>query len=47
MKYLHAEKYTVIALRDLQKWVNPEIFPADAQAIIQQRKQRLQAGQSI
>jgi len=47
MKYLHAEKYSVIALRDLRKWVNPDVVPADPEAIIRQRKQRLQAGDPI
>lgn len=41
MKYLKLEGYTVIALRDLQKYVDPAIDPADPNAIIEARKATL------
>lgn len=41
LRYLHLEKYTVIALRDLQQYVDPLVAPADPQAIIEARKQAL------
>ena len=41
LKYLHLEKYKVIALRDLQEYVNPQVAPTDPNAIIDARKARL------
>jgi peptidoglycan/xylan/chitin deacetylase (PgdA/CDA1 family) len=47
MKYLQLEKYTVITLRDLRKWVDPQVWPADPELVIQQRRRRLEAGEPI
>ncbi|MFM7058840.1 MAG: polysaccharide deacetylase family protein [Planctomycetota bacterium] len=47
MKFLQVEKYTVIALRDLKRWIDPEVCPEDAQAIIRERQKRLLAGEPI
>jgi hypothetical protein len=41
LKYLHLEKYTVIALRDLQHYVDPKVAPTDPNAIIDARKAKL------
>lgn len=41
IKYLKIEGYQVIALRDLQKYVNPKVTPADPHAIIQARQLQL------
>ncbi len=38
VKYLADEKYTVIALRDLAKYVDPEIVPTDPFGAIEDRK---------
>ncbi len=38
MKYLYDNKYTVIALRDLAKYVEPEAVPSDPTSIIRMRK---------
>ena len=38
LKYLHLEKYKVIALRDLLEYVEPQVVPADPNAIIDARK---------
>lgn len=38
LKYLKLEGYTVIALRDLKKYVDPTRDPADPNAIIESRK---------
>ncbi|MFO1062531.1 MAG: polysaccharide deacetylase family protein [Pirellulales bacterium] len=43
LKYLKVENYTVIALRDLQNYVDTHSDPADPNAIIEQRKKSLQA----
>ena len=41
MKYLKLEDYKVIALRDLQKYVNPAVVPDDHNAVIETRKAAL------
>jgi peptidoglycan-N-acetylglucosamine deacetylase len=41
MRYLKDEGYRVIALRDLEKYVDPSIVPADPWAIIETRKKTL------
>ena len=41
MKYLKLEGYTVIALRDLKKYVDPASDPTDPNAIIEARKASL------
>jgi hypothetical protein len=38
MHYLHANAFTVIALRDLARYVDPERTPANPLAIVEQRK---------
>ncbi|HTK75484.1 MAG TPA: polysaccharide deacetylase family protein [Gemmataceae bacterium] len=42
MKYLADEKFTVIAMRDLARYVDPAVVPADPLAVIEARK-RLRA----
>ena len=42
MQYLHDNQFKVIALRDLAKYVDPKITPADPNAIIQSRKKSLE-----
>lgn len=37
MKYLHDHGYKVIALRDLSRYVDPQVFPADPRAVIERR----------
>ncbi|MGE3819845.1 MAG: polysaccharide deacetylase family protein [Isosphaeraceae bacterium] len=37
MKYLHDEKYKVIALRDLSRYVDPKAAPDDPYAVIRRR----------
>ena len=41
LKYLHLEKHKVIALRDLQEYVDPLVVPTDPNAIIDARKAKL------
>ena len=41
MKYLSVNKYKVIAMRDLQKYVDPGIAPDDPNAIIKLRQQQV------
>lgn len=41
LKYLHDEKFKVIALRDLARYVDPNIMPDDPMAIINKRKAAL------
>ena len=43
MKYLHDEGFTVIALRDLEKYVDWRLKPSDPWSIIEQRKRDLAA----
>lgn len=43
MRYLHDEGYRVIALRDLEKFVDPRAAPDDPLVIIEQRKRALKA----
>ncbi len=44
MHHLKVEKYRVIALRDLVKFVDPEALPIDSQRIIQDRRAHLASG---
>lgn len=44
VKYLAEEKYTVIALRDLAKYVDPEVAPTDPFGVIEDRKRLVEAG---
>ena len=41
MKFLSVEGYRVIALRDLVEYVDPEIVPADLNAVIEARRKSL------
>ena len=43
MQYLADEKYTVISLRDLARYVDPDILPADPMGVIQDRKKLIAA----
>jgi peptidoglycan-N-acetylglucosamine deacetylase len=43
MKYLHDEGFTVIALRDLEKYVDWRLKPSDPWSIIEQRRRDLGA----
>ncbi|MBS0201984.1 MAG: polysaccharide deacetylase family protein [Planctomycetes bacterium] len=45
MKYLADEKYTVIAMKDLARYVNPDIAPSDPNGVIEDRKKRIAAQQ--
>ena len=43
MKYLADEKFTVIALRDLAKYVDPDVVPTDPFGVIEDRKKLIEA----
>lgn len=43
MKYLNLEGYRVIALRDLQEYVDPNVTPADYRTVIEHRRKSLAA----
>ena len=43
MKYLAVEKFTVIAMRDLSRWVDDELAPRDATGAIKDRQQAIAA----
>jgi peptidoglycan-N-acetylglucosamine deacetylase len=43
MKYLKVEGYRVIALRDLQEFVNADVVPADYRSVIEKRRESLKA----
>ena len=42
LKYLNLEGYTVLALRDLQQYVNPDVLPKDHRTVIEARQKSLQ-----
>lgn len=42
MKYLKLEGYRVIALRDLQEYVDPDVTPADYRTVIEARRKTLE-----
>jgi peptidoglycan/xylan/chitin deacetylase (PgdA/CDA1 family) len=44
MKYLATHGYTVIAMRELAKYVDPSILPGDPQGAIKDRQARIAAG---
>ena len=46
MKYLAINNYQVIALRDLEKYVDPQVAPRDPDGVIEDRKQSLAAKKS-
>ena len=43
MQYLADEEFTVIAMRDLARYVDPNVLPADALGIIEDRKRLIEA----
>lgn len=43
MQHLHDEKFTVIALRDLAKYVDPKALPQRWDAVIERRKKAIEA----
>lgn len=43
MQYLAEEKYTVIAMRDLAKYVDPDVAPNDPFGVIEDRKKLLES----
>ena len=47
MKYLATHGYTVIAMRDLAKYVDPNILPGDPQGAIKDRQARIAAGKDL
>jgi len=47
MKYLATHGHTVIALRDLAKYVDPNILPGDPQGAIKDRQARIAAGKDL
>jgi peptidoglycan/xylan/chitin deacetylase (PgdA/CDA1 family) len=42
MKYLNLEGYQVIALRDLQEYVDPDAIPADVHSVIEARRKSVE-----
>ena len=42
MKYLAAHRFKVIAMRDLARYVSPDVVPVDAWGVIDVRKRLLQ-----
>jgi peptidoglycan/xylan/chitin deacetylase (PgdA/CDA1 family) len=44
MKHLADEKYVVIALRDLARYVDPEVVPADPFGVIEDRRRLVEQG---
>ncbi|MBC8351416.1 MAG: polysaccharide deacetylase family protein [Planctomycetes bacterium] len=46
MRYLAGNGYTVVALRDLEKYINPAIAPRDANGVIADRQTSIEAGQT-
>ena len=46
MKYLADQKFTVIAMRDLARYVDPGKTPADPWAVIETRKRLLAASRT-
>jgi peptidoglycan/xylan/chitin deacetylase (PgdA/CDA1 family) len=44
LKYLADEKYTVIAMRDLAKYVDPDVAPGDPWGVIEDRKKLIESG---
>jgi peptidoglycan/xylan/chitin deacetylase (PgdA/CDA1 family) len=46
MNYLAKHGFTVIAMRDLAKYVDPDVAPANPQQVIDDRKQSLASGSS-
>lgn len=44
LKYLADEKYTVIAMRDLARYVDPDVAPGDPWGVIEDRKKLIETG---
>jgi peptidoglycan/xylan/chitin deacetylase (PgdA/CDA1 family) len=47
MNYLTQNDYHVIAMRELAKYVDPEVVPSDPLGVMQDRKRRIAAGKSF
>lgn len=47
MRYLAANDFKVIAMRDLSQYVDPDVFPKDPRAIINDRKQGIIDGPAV
>ena len=47
MQYLAQNNYTVIAMRDLARYVAPDIAPRDPEFVITERKQTIESGGSL
>jgi peptidoglycan/xylan/chitin deacetylase (PgdA/CDA1 family) len=47
LKHLADEKYTVLAMRDLAKYVDPDVSPNDPWGTIEDRKARIAAGKPL
>jgi peptidoglycan/xylan/chitin deacetylase (PgdA/CDA1 family) len=47
MKYLSENDFQVIALRDLARYVDPKVVPADFKTVIEDRRQSLSHGRSL
>lgn len=45
MKHLAENGYTVIAMRDLEKYVDPDVVPKDPWGVIEERRKALGAGE--
>jgi peptidoglycan/xylan/chitin deacetylase (PgdA/CDA1 family) len=45
MRYLAAEGYRVIAMRDLEKYIDPNVMPSDPFGVIEDRKARMAIAQ--
>ncbi len=45
MAYLAGEDYTVVSLRDLRRYIDPQVKPNNPQEVIQDRKTRIAKGQ--
>ena len=44
LNYLAEHRFRVIALRDLAKYVDPDVVPADSWGVIEERKRKMEAG---
>ena len=47
MNHLAREKYTVIAMRDLEKYVDPDVMTNDPMGVIRDRQARIAAGKPL
>jgi peptidoglycan/xylan/chitin deacetylase (PgdA/CDA1 family) len=47
MQYLADEKYTVISMRDLARYVDPDVLPSDPQGVIDDRKKQIENNKDL